>query len=87
MSKAILALKGEGTSNLRVEIADDITIGDKTYKKGEKIDTGIDVPKGSHFPIGLLISVEEGRVRVGVSCAACHAIRKYMLPGKDMSSG
>lgn len=73
ITKAILALKGEGTSNLRVELAKDITLGDKTFKKGEKMDTGIDVAKGSLIPIGMPISVEDGRVRVGVSCAACHA--------------
>lgn len=71
--KAIFALKGKGTNNLRVELAEDVTLGDKTYKKGEKVDTGIDVAKGAYVPIGLPVSVNDGRVRVGISCAACHA--------------
>ncbi|MCM3667948.1 electron transport protein [Mesobacillus maritimus] len=73
ISKAILALKGEGTNNLQIELAEDITIGNKTYKKGDKIDTGLDVVKGSHVPLGMPVSVDDGRVRIGVSCAACHA--------------
>jgi len=73
ITKAIFALKGEGTSNLRVELAEDVTLGNKTYKKGEKIDTGIDVAKGTHVPLGMPFSVDDGRVRVGISCAACHA--------------
>lgn len=73
IAKAIIALKGEGTTNLRVELAEDITIGGKTYKKGEKIDTGIDVVKGTYAPLGMPVSVSKGKVRVGISCAACHA--------------
>ncbi len=73
MAKAIVALKGEGTTNLRVPLAEDVTIGGRTYKKGELIDTGIDVPKGSYLPLGMPIVTDGGRVRVGISCAACHA--------------
>ena len=71
--KAILQLKGEGTSNLRVELAKDVVIGGNVLKKGTKIDTGIDVPKGAYAPLGLPITYSEGRVKVGISCAACHA--------------
>jgi hypothetical protein len=73
ITKALISLRGEGTTNLRVELAEDVTIGEKRYKKGEKIDTGIDVPKGSYVPLGMPFSFSEGRVRVGISCAACHA--------------
>ncbi|MBT2756786.1 electron transport protein [Mesobacillus foraminis] len=73
ITKALLALKGEGTTNLRVELANDVTIGGRRYKAGEKIDTGIDVPKGSLVPLGMPVSWENRKVRVGVSCAACHA--------------
>lgn len=73
VTKAILALKGEGTTNLRVELSKDVTIGDKTYKKGTKIDTGLDVPKGSVAPLGMPLKFEAGEFKVGVSCAACHA--------------
>ena len=71
--KAILALGGEGTTNLQVALAEDVTIGDSTWKKGEKIDTGIDIAKGAITPLGFPLSVSDGRVRVGISCAACHA--------------
>ncbi|MDT8859312.1 electron transport protein [Alkalihalobacillus sp. MEB130] len=71
--KAILSLKGEPTTNLRVELSEDVTIGKKSWKKGEKIDTGLDVAKGAITPLGIPISYSKGRVRAGLSCAACHA--------------
>lgn len=73
IAKAIVALGGEGTSNLRVALAKDVTIGEKTYKKGEKIDTGIDVLKGTMAPVGMPVSWDRGQVKVGITCAACHA--------------
>ncbi|WP_186576773.1 electron transport protein [Aquibacillus kalidii] len=73
LAKAIVKLKGEGTSNLRVELAEDFKVGDKVYKKGEKVDTGIDVPKGAYTALGMPIKFENGKAKVGVSCAACHA--------------
>lgn len=72
ITKATMALKGQGTNNLLVELATDFTVQGKTYKK-RKIDTGIDVEKGSHVPLGMPVSVKDGHVRVGISCAACHA--------------
>ncbi|MBU8906930.1 electron transport protein [Desertibacillus haloalkaliphilus] len=73
ISKAILELRGGHTNNLQVELAEDITLGGKTYKKGEKVDTGLDVPKGSLTPLGMPITFADGRIKAGVSCAACHA--------------
>ncbi|WP_139490374.1 electron transport protein [Brevibacillus dissolubilis] len=73
LTKAIMELKGQGTTNLRVELAEDFTAGGKTYKKGEKIDTGLDVPKGAMMPLGMPISLEDGRPKAGITCAACHA--------------
>ncbi|UOE93165.1 electron transport protein [Alkalihalobacillus sp. LMS39] len=73
ISKAILELRGGYTDNLQVELAEDVTIGDQTFKKGEKINTGLDVAKGSLTPLGMPISFSEGRLKAGVSCAACHA--------------
>ncbi|WP_437125392.1 electron transport protein [Geobacillus thermoleovorans] len=94
MAKAIVALKGEGTTNLRVPLAEDVTIGGRTYKKGELIDTGIDVPKGSYLPLGMPIVTDGGRVRVGISCAACHAtvdpVTKKVVegaPNNDLNAG
>ncbi|QIZ67600.1 electron transport protein [Geobacillus subterraneus] len=94
IAKAIAALRGEGTTNLRVPLAEDVTIGDRTYKKGELIDTGIDVPKGSYLPLGMPIVTDGGRVRVGISCAACHATvdpqtKKVVegAPNNDLNAG
>ncbi len=71
--KAIIALRGEGTTNLRVELAETVTIGDTTYKKGTKIDTGLDVPRGAYVPLGMPVTFSNGRIKAGISCAACHA--------------
>ncbi|PLR78727.1 electron transport protein [Bacillus sp. V3-13] len=94
MAKAIVALKGQGTTNLRVKLAESAVIGDKTFKKGELIDTGIDVARGSYTPMGMPVSVSDGRIRVGISCAACHATvdptNKQVLEGvtnPDLNTG
>jgi hypothetical protein len=34
------------TTNLRVELADDADVGRRAFRKGEVIDTGLDVPRG-----------------------------------------
>ena len=72
-AKALIELKGKGTTNLQVELAEDVTIGEYSWKKGEKVNTGLDVPKGSLLPLGIPLTISDGRVRIGVSCAACHA--------------
>ncbi|GAE30476.1 electron transport protein [Halalkalibacter hemicellulosilyticus] len=73
ISKAVLAARKEGTDNLKVELAEDATIGGRTFKKGDVIETGLDVPKGAWAPLGMPISFREGRLKAGISCAACHA--------------
>jgi hypothetical protein len=94
LTKAIIQLKGKGTNNLRVKLANDITIGDRTYRKGEKIDTGIDVPKGAFAPLGMPIKYDDGRLKVGISCMACHATvdsksKKVIegAPNSDLNAG
>ncbi|GIP34722.1 hypothetical protein J2TS4_39320 [Paenibacillus sp. J2TS4] len=94
MAKAIMKLKGQGTSNLRVELAEDATIGDKVYKKGDKVDTGIDVPKGAYAPLGMPVKFSQGRLKVGISCMACHATvdreTKQVIegaPNSDLNAG
>lgn len=83
--KAIKELNGKGTTNLQVELAETVTIGGKTYKKGTKVDTGFDVAKGSDEVLGLPIIRSEGRMKVGLSCAACHAtvdpVNKKVMEG------
>ncbi|AGA56771.1 hypothetical protein Theco_0561 [Thermobacillus composti KWC4] len=72
--KATAALKGEGTTNLRVAAEKDAVIGGRTIRKGDLIDTGLDVAKGSYVPLGLKVSLDKGKPRVGVGCIACHAV-------------
>jgi len=73
MMKAIIKLRGKGTDNLKVELAKTVTVGGKTFKKGTLVDTGIDVPKGSYLPLGMPVKLSEGKLKVGITCAACHA--------------
>ena len=73
VAKAVLALKGQGTTNLKVELAETIRIGNVTYRKGQMIDTGLDVPAGWYSVLGMPIRVERGRVMAGITCAACHS--------------
>ncbi len=94
IAKAIFQLKGEGTTNLQVELAYDVTVGGRSFKKGEKVDTGIDVPKGAYAPLGLPIKWSEGKLKVGVSCMACHATvdheTKMVIegaPNSDLNAG
>lgn len=92
--KALLELGGEGTTNLQVELTRDAMIGDKLFKKGEKIDTGLDVPKGSYAPLGMPMKFADGRIKVGISCAACHATVDHATglviegaPNNDINAG
>jgi hypothetical protein len=94
IAKAIVGLKGQGTTNLQVELAKDVTLGDKTYKKGEKVDTGIDVPKGAYAPLGMPVKFSRDGLKVGISCMACHAAvdpRTKMVvegaPNADLNAG
>lgn len=94
MMKALVKLGGKGTNNLKVKLAKDATIGGKTFHKGEMIDTGIDVPKGAYTPLGMPIKATASGLKVGISCAACHATvdRKTKriiegAPNSDLNTG
>lgn len=73
LTKAILALKGGHTTNLQVEMDRDMRVGNRDFKKGDIINTGLDVPTGSLFPVGVVANINNGKVRVGITCASCHA--------------
>jgi hypothetical protein len=70
---SLVALRGRGTTNLRVTLPHDTTIGGRTFARGEPIDTGLDVAEGSLLPLGVVVHVDYLRVRVGFTCALCHA--------------
>lgn len=71
--RAVAALKGDATTNLQVPLAHDIRIGERMYRKGERVPTGLDVPKGGAFIIGIKTFYDRGHLRMGITCALCHA--------------
>ena len=73
IAKALIALNGRGTTDLVVSRAFDALIGGRQFRKGEPLHTGIDVPRGSWSPLGMPMSVKRGRLRAGITCAACHS--------------
>ncbi len=64
VGEAIRQLNGEQTTNLRIVLQKDLTLGGRTYPQGSVIDTGLDVERGASSPLGLTN---------GLSCALCHA--------------
>ncbi len=73
MTSAIARLGGKPTTSLQIPIDKDVSIGGKTFKAGTLLNTGMDVPAGSIIPLGMRPSIEKGKVRVGITCALCHA--------------
>ncbi|TLS48724.1 electron transport protein [Paenibacillus antri] len=74
MLAATVRLRGRGTSNLRVQAEKTAIVGGRTIRKGEWIDTGLDVAKGAYVPLGIKVTADRGKIRAGVSCITCHAI-------------
>lgn len=72
MTKAIARLGGKPTTNLQIPIDEDVTIGGRTFTAGTLLNTGMDVPAGSLLPLGMRPSIEQGKLRIGVTCALCH---------------
>ncbi|BDA73639.1 hypothetical protein CAL7716_078050 [Calothrix sp. PCC 7716] len=93
LTKAILALRGGHTTNLRVEMDRDMQVGNREFKKGDIINTGLDVATGSLFPVGVVANINNGKVRVGITCAACHAKVNHEgkiiegAPNNDLDTG
>jgi hypothetical protein len=73
VAKAIVALRGKGTSNLKVALGSDAHIGGRHFREGEVIDTGLDVAKGSVQPLGMVIRLQGTKVMAGITCALCHS--------------
>jgi hypothetical protein len=71
-TRAILGLRGGATTNLRIPVDDDIVMGGRTFPAGSHLDTGLDVPAGWLLPIGMRLTISQGNLRVGVTCAMCH---------------
>ncbi|KAF3891293.1 hypothetical protein DA73_0400034510 [Tolypothrix bouteillei VB521301] len=73
LTKAILSLKGQPTTNLQVTLDRDMKVGDRNFKKGDILNTGLDIPANSLIPLGMITHINKGKIRVGITCAACHA--------------
>ena len=73
VARAIALLGGSGTTNLQVRMARDVTVGDRVWKTGELVPTGLDVPRNSAFILGIRTFYDRGRLRMGITCALCHA--------------
>lgn len=73
LTKSIVHLGGKPTTNLQIPLDKDVEIGGKLFKAGTLLNTGLDIPKGSLLPLGMRTSIKEGKLRVGITCALCHA--------------
>lgn len=73
LTKAIARLKGNSTTNLKIPLDEDVTIGGKLFPAGTLLNTGLDVPARSPIPLGMSVHINRGKLRVGITCALCHA--------------
>lgn len=73
IGKAIAALGGQPTTNLQVTLDREVTIGGRTFAEGTVLNTGLDVPAGSLIPLGMQAHKQGGKIRIGLTCALCHA--------------
>jgi hypothetical protein len=73
VSRAILALKGKPTTNLQIPLSQTVTVGGRQFQAGTLLNTGLDVPAGSLIPLGMQVHKQGAAVRVGLTCALCHA--------------
>ncbi|NEQ21065.1 MAG: hypothetical protein F6K28_17930 [Microcoleus sp. SIO2G3] len=61
MTKAIARLGGKHTTNLQIPLDEDVTIGERSFKKGILLNTGLDVPARSLLPLGMRLSIGQGK--------------------------
>ncbi|MBD2070618.1 hypothetical protein H6F93_24405 [Leptolyngbya sp. FACHB-671] len=62
MGKAIAALGGKHTTNLQIPLDEDVTIGGRNFAAGTLLNTGLDVPAGSPFPLGMQTKIKGGKI-------------------------
>lgn len=73
MARATLATAFRGTDDLKVRLVRDKQVGERLYRRGELVRTGLDIPRGSLLPLGVKLVWDRGRLRAGIACALCHA--------------
>ncbi len=93
-AKALMKLRGAGTTNLQLEVRRTMNVGGREFAKGSLIDTGLDVAKGAYAPLGMKIVKRGARIRVGMTCAVCHSTvdpetKKVVhgAPNTDLNAG
>ncbi|MEH1997597.1 MAG: hypothetical protein V7L00_02255 [Nostoc sp.] len=64
---AIANLHGQSTTNLKITLQKDLTIGSRTFPRGTVIPTGLKIPKGQSVALG---TTPNGG---NITCALCHA--------------
>ncbi|MEH2386663.1 MAG: di-heme oxidoredictase family protein [Nostoc sp.] len=64
---AIANLHGQSTTNLKITLQNNLTIGSRTFPKGTVINTGLKIPKGQSIALG---TTSQGG---DITCALCHA--------------
>ncbi|MCC5602680.1 hypothetical protein [Nostoc favosum] len=63
---AIASLQGQPTTNLKITLQNDLTVGSRTFPQGTVISTGLKVQRGQVVPLG---NAPNG----DITCAICHA--------------
>ncbi|QLE41040.1 hypothetical protein FD723_11645 [Nostoc sp. C052] len=73
---AIASLQGQPTTNLKITLQKDLTLGSRTFPKGTVIPTGLKIPKGQSGALGITASGD-------LTCALCHATlsNSKVIPG------
>lgn len=69
----LIRLWGQGTANLQIRTSRAVRAGDRVIPAGTRIDTGLDVPRGSFLPLGITVEFTLRGARVGATCALCHS--------------
>jgi hypothetical protein len=94
IARAITSLSGRGTTNLRIELAETVTVGGREFRSGSFIDTGIDLPRGAYAPMGMKTFYDGGSIRSGITCALCHSTVTpntfavvHWAPNADLNAG
>jgi Di-haem oxidoreductase, putative peroxidase len=63
---AIASLQGQPTTNLKITLQKDLTLGSRTFPKGTVVNTGLKIPERQSVALGLTPKGD-------ITCALCHA--------------
>ncbi|MDM9583981.1 di-heme oxidoredictase family protein [Nostoc sp. GT001] len=73
---AIASLQGQPTTNLKITLQKNLTLGSRTFPKGTVVNTGLKVPARQGVALGL-------KPNGDITCALCHATlsNSKIIPG------